>query len=51
MLNWIQDWMTHVWEHAKQSQTQNELESFIASKDPKSVGDVEYWTQQYFTKR
>ena len=51
MRNWLQDWMTHVWQHAKQSNTQNELELFIASKNPKNASDVEYWTQQYFLKR
>ena len=29
----------------------SDLESFILSKNPKTAGDVEYWTQYYFLYR
>ena len=29
-------------------QHQNDVESYIISKNPKTPGDVEYWMQQYY---
>lgn len=48
MLNWIQDWVAYV---LKNNSLGSELESYINSKNPKTPGDVEYWTNQYFLER